>query len=85
MTMLAEIQGQEIGITLGFSIRIETESGVVMFGAAQAITADGASVKFRKFWDENMHRAYGDIKTLRARPDAGALGLGKTCMVTLIR
>ena len=85
MTMLMEIQGQELGITLGFSIRIETEKGVVMFGAAQATTADGAAVKFRKFWDENMHRAYGDIKTLRARPDAGALGLGKTCMVTLIR
>lgn len=85
MTMLMEIQGQELGITLGFSIRIETDKGTVMFGAAQATNADGAVAKFRKFWDENMHRAYGDIKKLRVTPDAGALGLGETCMVTLIR
>ena len=84
MTMLAEIQDVRIDVLRGYSVRVESKTGQVAWGASQGTTAEGAAVKFRAWWSENMHRAYGDIETLRVREDNSALNLG-TCMVTLFR
>jgi len=76
---------EEINILRGFRVRFESMNGTVGFGAVKATNADGASAKWRAYWDKDMYRTYGAIKSLRITQDDDAMELCDATVATLVR
>ena len=76
---------KKINILHGFRVRFESMNGTVGFGAVKATNADGASVRWRAYWDKDMYGTCGAIKSLRITQDDDAMELCDATVATLVR